>query len=522
MTANRRIFWNVVATYGRSLYSLAVGLLCGRWALKVLGDVDYGLYGLIGGLISFVAIFNELLSMSVMRFYSVSVGAAKKNMTAGSGLEECRKWFNTALFIHTVIPVILLAVGYPIGEWAVCNFLSIPIERIDACVLIWRLTCLTSFLGMVSVPFRAMYTAKQEIAELTIYGFVTTTLNALVLYYMISHPRYWLREYAFWQCLVVVAPLLIIATRAVCKYPEIRFCRQYLWNADRIKQIFVFAAARMWGSLTGMAAGQGRAILVNKFLGPAFNAAVAVGGTVASHSMTLSSSISSAFWPAIANKAGEGDEEGVKILMFRTSRLSTLMLLVFAVPLALEADEVLVLWLGTPPACSSLICVTVMAAMIMSRMTEGYWMAIMGLGRRVPYYSFIIGWAEIIGLAAAAALFVCGLGIVSVVASRIVAGATIVTFRVLLGYQIIGIPPGRWIKRVLLPVVVMSVGGLFVGSVTMFLMEPSFVRVCVTSVCCELVMLPLGWFVLLDEAEKSVLMAKAEKVLGKFKCCCGR
>ena len=37
MTANRRIFLNIVATYGRSLYALVIGFFCGWWL--VMGSV---------------------------------------------------------------------------------------------------------------------------------------------------------------------------------------------------------------------------------------------------------------------------------------------------------------------------------------------------------------------------------------------------------------------------------------------------------------------------------------------------
>lgn len=50
MTQNQRIFLNVVATYGRSLYALVVGLFSSRWVLMSLGQTDYGLYGVVGGL----------------------------------------------------------------------------------------------------------------------------------------------------------------------------------------------------------------------------------------------------------------------------------------------------------------------------------------------------------------------------------------------------------------------------------------------------------------------------------------
>ena len=43
MSPSLRIPLNIVVTYGRSLYALAIGLFCGRWMLMALGDVDYGL-----------------------------------------------------------------------------------------------------------------------------------------------------------------------------------------------------------------------------------------------------------------------------------------------------------------------------------------------------------------------------------------------------------------------------------------------------------------------------------------------
>ena len=40
MSPNRRIFLNIVATYGRSLYALVIGLFCGRWTLMAVGAAE--------------------------------------------------------------------------------------------------------------------------------------------------------------------------------------------------------------------------------------------------------------------------------------------------------------------------------------------------------------------------------------------------------------------------------------------------------------------------------------------------
>ena len=97
MTENRRIFLNIVATYGRSLYGVLLGLMCGRWTLMALGEVDYGLNGVVGGLTVFIGFLNSILAGSNSRFYAFSIGAAKSAVDKNAALEECRRWFNTAL-----------------------------------------------------------------------------------------------------------------------------------------------------------------------------------------------------------------------------------------------------------------------------------------------------------------------------------------------------------------------------------------------------------------------------------------
>jgi len=94
MTANKRIFVNIVATYGRSLYALVIGLFCGRWTLMALGEVDYGLMGVVGGLTAFIGFFFGILSGAVGRFYAFALGRASGANDPQQGLEECREWFS--------------------------------------------------------------------------------------------------------------------------------------------------------------------------------------------------------------------------------------------------------------------------------------------------------------------------------------------------------------------------------------------------------------------------------------------
>lgn len=74
LSPNKRIILNIVFTYGRNLYALVIGLFCGRWTLMALGETDYGLMGVVGGLTVFIAFFNKLLATAVSRFFSIAIG----------------------------------------------------------------------------------------------------------------------------------------------------------------------------------------------------------------------------------------------------------------------------------------------------------------------------------------------------------------------------------------------------------------------------------------------------------------
>lgn len=514
MTASRRIFLNIVATYGRSLYAMALGLFTARWVLMSLGKVDYGLVGLIGGLTGFVTFLNSLLASAVGRFYAYNVGATKKSVDKAEGLEECRKWFNTAISIHFVIPVVLVIIGYPIGVWAVEHFLTIPPNRIHSCIWVWRFTCLTCFVGMFNVPFRAMYTAKQEIAELTIYSFVTTTLNACFLYYMVTHPGFWLTRYSAWICFIGIAPAIIIAMRAVVKYPECRIVRQYLWDVDRYRQLLVFAFAKFWSDFSLMVSSQGQAILVNKYMGPVYNASMTVGNSTASHALTLSSSMDGAFWPAITNKTGEHDVEGVKRLCYMSMRISTVLVLIFAIPLSLEINEVLHLWLSSPPDFAAEICLVVLARAVLERMTGAYATAIYGYGEGVLRYAWTAGWGGISVVVISWVCFACGLKMWSIIIGLAFAKIFLVVIRLYYGQKQLRFSALYWFIKVFIPISLTIFCSLFCGYFMRSAFTNLFLQITFVTVVCESVIIIMGWCLILGPSEKTFIKTR---VVNKFR-----
>lgn len=519
MTENRRIILNFIATYGRSIYALIIGLCCGRWTLMALGQIDYGLMGLIGGLVGCVTFLNGLLSSAIGRFYAISVGAARKLGNELAGLEECRKWFNTALSIHTVLPTILVLIGYPIGHWTINNVLVIPVDRLESCIWVWRFTCISCYVSMFTAPFQAMYSAKQEIAELTVYSFATTTLNVCFLYYMVSHPHTWLLPYVAWTCLLSVIPQALIVLRAIVRYPECKFNAHYLLSIPRYRQLAIFAFARFWSEFSSLFAAQGQALLVNKYMGVRFNTSMAIGNNVASQSLTLAGALDGALWPAITNKIGEGKHQEVHKLCFVTFRVCTLLILIFAIPLALEIHEVLRLWLVNPPIFSAEICIAVMLYAVLERMSGAYGMAIIGYGTHVMKYSWTVGWAGFALVFISWGCFILGFGMWSIVLGLILSKFITIGVRLYYGYSMIRISARDWMSKVFFPMAGLILVTLGVGLLPRLVLRASFFRITVTTVLTEITLLPLSWFFLLDEMERTFILRRLRPAVDHLKAC---
>ena len=510
MSPNKRIALNILATYGRSLYQLGVGLLCGRWSLMALGAIDYGLNGVVGGMTAFFTFINMSFDASIARFYAFAVGEASAADDACAAMDNCRKWFTIAVVLHTVMPLLVMSVGYPLGVWAVRNFLTIPPDRVQDCVWVFRFVCVSCLLHMMTCPFSAMYRAKQYIAELTIYTFVTVTLNVVFLYYMITHPGVWLREYALWSCALSVLPQLIIAVRAVKLFPECRFVAQHVFAWSSYRKLFAYIGWSIFGDFIYMIRGQGIAVLVNKYFGPSVNAAMGVATMVNGHTLSLAGSMRGAFQPAIVTACGAGDYERMHSLAYRTCKLGLVFSLVFIIPLSLELREVMRLWLVTPPKYVVEFCWCMMGVVLLEQATSGLGISISAKGK-IAKYSFWVGLVQSLGFPLAWLGAACVGNPICVVIALGLTMIGVCVLRLYFARMIVGVSVRHWLGHVAWPVLVVACITFLCGLQMLIFFRPSFFRVVMTSSLSGLVFLFLSWMFILEQDEKLIIRQKFGK-----------
>lgn len=514
MSPNRRIFLNVVATYGRSIYSIILGLFTCRWLLSALGHIDYGLLGVVGSLMGIVVFLNNVFASTISRFYSFEIGRANVNADdfGFDAIVGCRKLFTLALIIHLVLPSLLVLIGYPIGAWAIRNWLTIPINKVEVCIWVWRFTCVSGFVGMVSVPFRAMYVAKQEIAELTVYSVVQTTCNAIFIYMMTIVKHEWLFAYSCWTCILVSTPLIIISMRSIVKYRECRICIQAIYDTAKLKELISYAGVISITALSQMLSSNGIAVLVNKLLGPVRNAAMTIGSNLSSKSLLLTGAIQGAVSPAITNAAGANDYRRVLLLARHTNVFTTLAVAFFAVPLILEVDEVMILWLRNPPEMAGNLCRLLLIAALINQLTSGHVIAIFAKGRIFWFQLFeSIIWLLVIFISWIAIM--SGMDILGVGIGWIIMYTFDNILKIYCGYHEVGLSCRLWVTGVVAPVTFLLGMVLAFASLPVCFMKQSFVRLCVTTMCSEFAFIIILWFKILGKTEKDRIIAFARKRL---------
>ena len=514
LTENRRIFWNIVFTYGRSVLSIGGTLLISRWVLMALGQVDFGLFSVIGGLVIFIQFLNNVLAVATSRFYAFSIGAAKTNPTE-QGMEDCRKWFNTALTIHTLLPIFLILIGYPIAKWAIYNWLTIPPDRFDACVWILRFTCFSSFVAMINVPFKAMYTAKQYIAELTVYSMATTILNIIFSYFMASHPGDWLTKYALWMCAMSVLPQIVICIRANLIFPECKLVWSYLGDILHLKQIGIYAGWQFLGVFCALLRSQGISLLINKAFGPSVNASMQISHQVNAGTSTLSSALLSSFSPAITTACGAKDYKRMTSLAFGACKFSTLLALIFVMPLALELSFVIELWLKNPPPFVVGLCYLMLTFYICDVCTTGNMILINASGK-IKEYNIVLSGISIFTLPAAILAVWLGGNVYSIGVILVVAICFNSAGRIYFAQKLLNMSAIRWIREIMLPIIILIVicGGL--SYLPHFWLSKGFLRLLITILLTEIIFVPTAWYLVLQHDEREFISTKLKTVYKKI------
>lgn len=336
---NRRIAKNTLLLYVRMLFTMAISLYTSRVVLHVLGVTDYGVYNVVGGVITLLGFLTNSMSGASSRYITFSLGKGD--------MGEMRRTFGNILSIHFLLAGVVLLLGETIGLWFVLEKLRIPADRMDAALWVYHLSVLTAMLGVVSVPYNAAIIAHERMRAFAYIGIVDALLKLVIVYLLWVMPYDKLVIYALLLFGVQVFDRIVYGWYCVRHFEETR--ARFLFDKRLFREMFAYAAWTMNGNLAVVGYTQGINILLNLFYGPVVNAARGIATQVQTVAQSFCSNFQTALNPQLTKSYARGDLLRMHQLLTQSSKFSFFILWLIALPLMLEAPLVLRWWLGIVP-----------------------------------------------------------------------------------------------------------------------------------------------------------------------------
>lgn len=373
---NKRIAKNTLFLYVRMLLIMGVTLYTSRVVLQVLGVEDFGIYNVVGGVVVLFSFINNSLAVATQRFLNFELGRGD--------LEMLRRVFSMSLTIHICVTITVILLAETIGLWFLNTQLDIPSGRMEAANWVYQFSILSVCVSFVRVPYYASVVSYEKMSFFAYIAFIEGALKLLIVFLLIYIGLDKLKLYAVLS--FGVSLLVFMCYKYYCNR-NIETCDYKLfWDKVLFVKLVNFSGWMLLGAAAGIGFTQGVNILLNIFCGVAVNAAMGICNQVNAAVNQFVSNFQTAFMPRITQLYAMGDMVQLRKLIDRSSRFSFLLLFALAVPLMLNIDFVLNLWLKNIPEYTSAFCILILAYSLIESVSKPVGFAIHATGR-VKFYN---------------------------------------------------------------------------------------------------------------------------------------
>lgn len=396
--SNKTIAKNTLFLYVRMVIVLVVSLFTTRVILNALGATDFGIYNVVGGIVTIMSFLNGALSGSTSRFLTFTLGKGDLN--------ELHKTFASALNLHIIVALLVIIVGETIGLWFFYNKLVIPEDRMTAAFWVYQLSIATTVINFTQIPYTASLISHENMSIYAYVGLYEAFARMLIAYLIVISPIDKLISYAI---LLAVNTLIVqyfyrFYTRR--KYEECKFA--LVWDKKLYKNLLSYCGWELFGGIASVSQGQGITIVLNMFFGPVVNAARAIVGQIQSALQMFVTNFLTAARPQVIKRCADGDYTSMYSLAFYSARFSYMLMLALILPVCFEIDFILKIWLGDNiPEYTNIFTVIILSTSLFQTIHTASLMPYHAIGK-IRSGNLIGGGLMILALPVSYILFMCG------------------------------------------------------------------------------------------------------------------
>lgn len=333
---NKRIAKNTIFLYIRMMVVMLVSLFTSRVILNTLGATDYGIYNVVGGIVTIVSFLNSALGASTSRFLTFALG--EKN------IQKQKSTFGACLNLHIGIALLVLILGETVGLWFFYEKMVIPDERMVAAFWVYQFSILTTMVSFTQVPYNASLIAHEEMSIYAYVGLYEAISRLIIAYLITISPIDKLVFYGLLLLINTIVVQLFYRWYAVKHFEECRF--SLVKDKVLYKRLLSYGGWDLFGNLALVCQGEGVNLLLNVFFGPVVNAARAIAFQIQGAVTQFVSNFMTAVRPQVIKNYAEGNVDKMYTMTFYAAKFSYILMLALVVPIIYEIRFILGIWLG--------------------------------------------------------------------------------------------------------------------------------------------------------------------------------
>ncbi len=333
---NKRIVKNTIFLYIRMMVVMLVSLFTSRVILNTLGATDYGIYNVVGGIVTIVSFLNGALGASTSRFLTFALG--EKN------IQKQKSTFGACLNLHIGIALLVLILGETVGLWFFYEKMVIPDERMVAAFWVYQFSILTTMVSFTQVPYNASLIAHEEMSIYAYVGLYEAISRLIIAYLITVSPIDKLVFYGLLLLINTIVVQLFYRWYAVRHFEECRF--SLVKDKVLYKRLLSYGGWDLFGNLALVCQGEGVNLLLNVFFGPVVNAARAIAFQIQGAVTQFVSNFMTAVRPQVIKNYAEGNVDKMYTMTFYAAKFSYILMLALVVPIIYEIRFILGIWLG--------------------------------------------------------------------------------------------------------------------------------------------------------------------------------
>lgn len=501
---SKRLAKNTILLYARTFITLIVMLYTSRVALQQLGVDDYGIYNVVGGVVTMFSILTGSLAAAISRYTTFELGRGD--------YERLKRVFCTSVNILIILIVLIVILIETIGVWFLNNKMIIPPERLIAANLVFQFSIIAFAINLWSVPYSASIIAHEHMSAYAYIGIFDAILRLTVALLIAYNP---FDKLVYYALLLMISQIIIRFIYSIyCKnhFEECRF--KFIFDKGLTKEMFGFAGWNFVGCSADAFRDQGGSIIINLFYPPAVNAARAIAMQISSAIQAFVNNFTTAIRPQITKSYAIGDYDYTLSLIFRGSKYIFFLFLLMALPLWVTTPYLLQLWLGVGHVPEHTICfVRLVLFFIMNETMSGPLITAVLATGDIKKYQMIVGGFQLLNLPLSYLSLYIGFPVECVFVVAVFISCITVFLRVYMLRRVIKISLYKYYTTVYFKSVLVGILSAIIPVICMLKLEhslTSFLFLCILSLLFSIISI---YFVGCNHEERQFFKSQALKKL---------